>query len=266
MRIAGRLQPVLLKRYLRYDWDKMRHAKPGGRRMTEDDRPNKSGGVGRILSTVVLIGILAVILVVGYLIVDTMLALRRPMTGIGTQVQQFLNPTPTIIADPVTVVRQIRSLSRLETASYTIEKVITAETGEGLFSPILGDKLLLVAQGEVIAGVDLGRITEANTQVVQDSVFITLPASEIFVATLDNDATYVYDRQTGVFGQQVDLETLARQEAEKTILQAALDDGILNMAQDKAEQVVKTLMEAVGFREVVFVRGTPASDQNRGGQ
>ncbi len=47
-------------------------------------------------------------------------------------------------------------------------------------------------------------------------------------------------------------------------LQAALDDGILNMAQDKAEQVVKSLMEAVGFNEVVFVRGTPAPDQNRG--
>jgi hypothetical protein len=38
------------------------------------------------------------------------------------------------------------------------------------------------------------------------------------------------------------------------------------MAQDKAEQVIKTLMEAVGFKEVVFVRGTPAPDQNRGGE
>jgi len=234
--------------------------------MTGDERSNKSGGVGRFISTVVLIGILGVILVVGYLIVDTMLALRQPMTGIGTQVQQILNPTPTIIADPVTVVRQVRSLSRLETVSYTIEKVITAESGEGPLGFLFQDKLLLVAQGEVIAGVDLGRIGDANVQVVQDSVFITLPASEIFVATLDNDATYVYDRQTGVFGQQVDLETLARQEAEKTILQAALDDGILNNAQDKAEQVIKTLMEAVGFREVVFVRGTPAPEQNRGGQ
>jgi hypothetical protein len=220
--------------------------------------------MSRLISTLVLVAILVVVLVVGYLIVDTMLALRQPMSGIGTQIQQILNPTPTIIADPVTVVRQVRSLSRLETASYTIEKVITAESGEGPLGFLFQDKLLLVAQGEVIAGVDLERIGEGNVQVVQDTVFITLPASEIFVATLDNDATYVYDRQTGVFGQQVDLETLARQEAEKAILQAALDDGILNMAQDKAEQVVQKLLEAVGFREVVFVRGTPAPDQNRG--
>lgn len=233
--------------------------------MTDEDRSGgQSGGVGRLLSTLVLVAILVVVLVVGYLIVDTLLAIRQPIAGVGTQVQQLLHPTPTIIADPVTVVRQVRSLSRLETASYTIEKVITAESGEGPLGFLFQDKLLLVAQGEVIAGVDLERIGEGNVQVVQDTVFITLPASEIFVATLNNDATYVYDRQTGVFGQQVDLETLARQEAEKAILQAALDDGILNMAQDKAEQVVKSLMEAVGFNEVVFVRGTPAPDQKRG--
>ncbi len=235
--------------------------------MTREDRSrDQAGGVSRLISTLVLVAILVVILVVGYLIVDTMLALRQPIGGVGAQVQQLLNPTPTIIADPVTVIRQVRSLSRLETASYTIEKVITAESGEGPLGFLFQDKLLLVAQGEVIAGVDLGRISDDNVQVVNESIFITLPASEIFVATLDNDATYVYDRQTGVFGQQVNLETLARQEAEKAILQAALDDGILNLAQDKAEQVVRTLMEAVGFKEVVFVRGTPTPDQNRGGQ
>ncbi|MBN1312170.1 MAG: DUF4230 domain-containing protein [Anaerolineae bacterium] len=233
--------------------------------MSREDSPSKQGGgIGRLLSSLVLVALLVVIVVVGYLIVDTMLALREPVTGVNTQIQQILNPTPTIVADPVTVVRQVRSLSRLETASYTIEKVITAESGEGPLGFLFQDKLLLVAQGEVIAGVDLDRISQENVQVVKDSVFITLPASEIFVATLNNDATYVYDRQTGVFGQQVDLETLARREAESAILQAALEDGILNMAQEKAEQVVQNLMEAVGFTEVVFVRGTPAPDQNRG--
>ncbi|MBN1429609.1 MAG: DUF4230 domain-containing protein [Anaerolineae bacterium] len=233
--------------------------------MSHDDKArNQGGGINRLLSSFILVVILVMILVVGYLIVDTILALRQPVTSANTQIQQILNPTPTIIADPVTVVRQVRSLSRLETASYTIEKVITAQSGEGPLGFLFQDKLLLVAQGEVIAGVDLGRVGEENVQVVQDTVFITLPASEIFVATLDNDATYVYDRQTGVFGQQIDLETLARQEAEKAILQAALEDGILNMAQDKAEQVIRNLMEAVGFNEVVFVRGTPAPDQNRG--
>jgi hypothetical protein len=222
----------------------------------------------RLLATIVLIAALLVILVVGYLIVDTILALRQPVTvipeAVGTQVQQVLNPTPTIIADPVTIVRQVQSLSRLETASYTIEKVITAESGEGPLGFLFRDRLLLVAQGQVIAGVDLSRMSEGDVQVAGTSVFVTLPAAEIFVATLDNDETYVYDRQTAVLGQQIDLETLARQEAEHAILDAALEDGILKMAQNNAEQYLTGLMRALGFEEAIFVTGTPAPDQDRG--
>jgi hypothetical protein len=84
------------------------------------------------------------------------------------------------------------------------------------------------------------------------------------VATLDNDLTYVYDRQTGVLGQQKDLETLARQKAQDAILVAALDGGILTMAQDNAEEVVRKLLEALGFADVTFIKGTPAPGQNRG--
>lgn len=229
---------------------------------------HRRDGLNRVLSLLILVAILLVILVVGYLIIDTILAMREPVVGVPamfqTQVQQVLNPTPTIVADPVTVIRQVRSLSRLETASFTIEKVITAQSGEGPLGFLFQDKLLLVAQGEVIAGVDLERLGDGDVQVAGSSVFITLPASEIFSATLNNDRTYVYNRQTGLLGQQVDLETLARQEAESAILQAALDEGILNMAQDNAEQVIQKLLEALGFAQVTFIRGTPAPDQNRG--
>jgi hypothetical protein len=96
-------------------------------------------------------------------------------------------------------------------------------------------------------------------------VFVTMPASEVFVATLDNEKTYVYDRQTAVLGQQRDLETLARQKAEQEVLNAALEGGILTMAQDNADQVVRKLLEALGFADITFIHGTPMPDQNRGG-
>src|SRR3972149_6402829 len=51
--------------------------------------------------------------------------------GIGTQVAQLLRPTPTVIVDPVTIIHQVRSLARLETIQYSVEKVITAEAGAG---------------------------------------------------------------------------------------------------------------------------------------
>jgi hypothetical protein len=239
----------------------------------EDSRQEKSPrrqqrSLNRWLVTLILGAVLLLLLVVGYVVVDTVLSLGRATSSVpgavATQVQQVLNPTPTIIADQQTVVLQVQSLSRLETAAYTIEKVITAESGEGPLGFLFRDKLLLIAQGQVIAGVDLGRMSADDVRIAGDTVYITLPAAEIFVATLDNDSTYVYDRQTAVLGQQVDLETLARQRAEEEILSAALEDGILDLAQKNAESAVGSLIRALGFSDVIFIKGTPGPGQNLG--
>jgi Protein of unknown function (DUF4230) len=234
-----------------------------------EDKPQRPSA-NRTAQSLILLAILVVIAVIGYLIVDTIRAVTAPVSSVsgtfGTQAAQVLNRTPTVVADPVTIIKQVRSLSRLETSSFTIEKVITADSGEGPLGFLFRDKLLLVAHGEVIAGVDLGLMGDGAVKVAGTSVFVTMPASEVFVATLDNQKTYVYDRQTGVLGQQTNLETLARQKAEQEILNAALDDGILTLAQDNADQVVKKLLEALGFVDVNFVHGTPTPDQNRGGK
>jgi hypothetical protein len=231
-------------------------------------QPETSPRRGRnILSTLILLAILLVIVVVGYLIVDVLLSFRDTTmavpNAVATEVREIINPTPTIIADPATIILQVRPLARLETASYTIEKVITAESGEGPLGFLFSDRLLLVAHGQVIAGVDLSRLTEEDVRVVGESVFITLPAAEVFVYTLNNEQTYVYDRDTAILGQNIDLETLARQAAEREILDAALEDGILSLAQDNAEDYVEGLMRALGFTEVVFTSATPAPDQVR---
>ncbi len=231
--------------------------------------PQKRISINQILGTAILVAILIIVVAVGYLIVSTMQALSSPLVSvpnaISTQAGQILHPTPTLIASPVTVIRQIRALSRLETISFRVEKVITAESGvEGPFSAILGDKLLLVAEGQVIAGIDLSRLGDNSVTVDGDTVSVTLPASEIFVATLDNQNTYVYDRQTGLLGPKIDLETLARQKAQDEILNAALQDGILDMAQTNGQQVIQRLLEALGFKEVHITFAPPTPDQNRG--
>ena len=125
-------------------------------------------------------------------------------------------------------------------------------------------KKVCSAVGEVIAGIDLGRMADPDVQVVDNAVTVRLPSSEIFVATLDNDDTFVYDRQTGLLGQQVDLETLARQTAEDEILRAAIADGILDTAQKNGEQVIRKLLEALGFEDITIITAPPTSDQNRG--
>jgi hypothetical protein len=82
---------------------------------------------------------------------------------------------------------------------------------------------------------------------------VTLPDAEVFVATLNNDDSYVYDRTTGLFRKSdPDLETDARQAAEAEILNAALEDGILEQAQVNAEAFIERLLNDLGYDIVIF--------------
>ena len=179
--------------------------------------------------------------------------------AVGTQMAQVLNPTPTVIVDPVTIVRQVRSLARLETIQYSVEKVITAESGQGPFGFLFGDRLLLVAHGEVIAGVDLSKLSPDDLRVRDNVLYVSLPEPEIFVATLDNEQTYVYDRETGILTQRdINLESTARQAAEQAIREAALEDNIFNQARVNAENYLYRLFIEIGnYDEVIFVGATP---------
>jgi hypothetical protein len=141
----------------------------------------------------------------------------------------------------------------LETAAYTVEKLITAESGQGPFAFLFGDRLILVAHGQVIAGVDLGKLDESRVTVDEGGVVeVALPQAEVFVTALDSEKSYVFHRDTGVVGMEVNLETEARKAAEEEILEAALEDGILGMAETNAESYIRHFIVTLGFKEVRF--------------
>lgn len=184
--------------------------------------------------------------------------LKQANDVMSTQINELLNPTPTIIPDPVTIIHEVRSLARLETIQYSVEKVIAAETGEGTFAFLFEDRLLLVARGTVIAGVDLEKLESKDIWLEGSVLNVRLPQAEVFIATLDNDKTYVYERDTGILRMpSQDLETLARQSAEEEIRAAAIEDGILDVARQNAEAYLSRFFRSLGYADVNFVRDLP---------
>ncbi len=180
---------------------------------------------------------------------------QQANNSLQTQVSDLLHPTPTIIPDPVTYINQIQALARLETIQYSVEKVETGQENQGTFGFLFGDRLLFVAHGTVIAGIDMSKITPADLQLQGGVLTVKLPPAEVFVATLDNQKSYTYDRTTGLLGKpDPNLETLVRQQAEKDILQAALDDGILDIAQQNAQTYLSKFFAALGYPNAVFVK------------
>ncbi len=151
-----------------------------------------------------------------------------------------------------TVVERIRQLSRLETVVYSLDKIVEGERQSAyLPSFLVGEKLLLVANGEVVAGVDLSQLKPGDVTVKGDTVEVRLPAAQVLSTRIDNAQTHVYSRVTGLLvNADLNLESEVRQAAEQQIAQAALDDGILDKARQNARTSVTALLYGLGFHTV----------------
>jgi hypothetical protein len=155
------------------------------------------------------------------------------------------------------VIVAIRALSVLQTSSYHIERVIDLrDTQTKLFGLVKSqDAMLLVAAGDVVAGLDLAEIrdTDVTYDVARGEARIVLPPVRILSARLDNDRTYVHSRTTGALAERAEsLETRARQEAERTLRNAALNAGILAHARASAVHTLESLLGSLGYTDVKF--------------
>lgn len=214
-----------------------------------------------VAALVAVVALLGAMLYGAFRLIDTVrdtteagLAPVRSMSNaLGTEVANALNPTPTVLPDPVTIVHEVRSLARLETIQYSVEKIITAEVGQGVFGFLVGDRILFVAHGTAIAGVDLAKLEPDDLRVEDGVLYVRLPEAELFVVALDEDQSYVYDREKGALTRgEVGLETVARQAAVQEIRKSVLADGILDQAQINAENFLYRFLLDLGFPEVIF--------------
>ncbi|MGA2046943.1 MAG: DUF4230 domain-containing protein [Terracidiphilus sp.] len=197
------------------------------------------------------LGTLVVGILLGCLLLTGFAIIAR--TGLLGRFSGFLagGKTSMDISSP-TVVDKIRQLSRLETVDYSMDKIVGGER-ESAYLPdfLVGDKLLLVAHGEVIAGVDLGQLKPSDVDVKGDSVKVILPPPELLTTRIDNDRTKIYSRTTGLFANaDPNLESQVRLTAEQQITQAALSDGILDKAKQNARTSVSALLYGLGFHTV----------------
>ncbi len=158
------------------------------------------------------------------------------------------------VTDLPAVLRQVQSLNQLVSVKYRVQKVIGLEEQK---IPFGVEKLLLVVQADVLAGVDLSSLA-VEKFAVKDSrqVAVTLPEAKILHVVLDEKQTKVWDRQVTWWTPWVpynpDLERQARLVAIESIRQSATEMGILNDARRNAEQSIRRLLEALGFQAVSF--------------
>jgi hypothetical protein len=197
------------------------------------------------------IGTLAIGVVLCFLLLSGFALVVR--AGLWNRFAGYLTGrTTSIDVSSPSVVEKIHQLSRLETVVYSLDKIVEGERQSAYLPDFLaGDKLLLVAHGEVIAGVDLGQLKPGDVTVKGDAVQVRLPAPQILTTRIDNGRTRVYSRTTGLLvATDPNLESEVRLTAEQQIAQAALDDGILDKARQNARTSVTALLYGLGFHTV----------------
>lgn len=173
--------------------------------------------------------------------------------------QLAVEATPVILPDPVTIVREINQLNQLQTASYSLQKIVTAQRNQEVLWGALGESLIFVAVGDVVAGIDLNQLQIEDLEIVgPETVMVHLPEAQVLHYSLDNTQSYVADRDKGLFAQvDPQLETQVRQEAEKQILEEALAAGILQEANENARANMESFLNKLGFDNVIFTDAPP---------
>jgi hypothetical protein len=173
--------------------------------------------------------------------------------GLLLVLRAVLRPAPAALLNSATVVQRIQTLSTLVTVKYVLEKVVVYDDPKylGGLIPLGENRLILLAHGEVLAGVDFSQLSSQAVTISGRRIVLTIPPAVVTDAHLVEQHTHVLDWHTGMlrsFDKQ--LEQSARRQAVVDITRAARQSGIEEEAATRARTQLTAFLKALGFDEV----------------
>ncbi|HWB90103.1 MAG TPA: DUF4230 domain-containing protein [Acidimicrobiia bacterium] len=196
--------------------------------------------------------ILIVVLGLGLL---TWWGVRTVISAIPTpgDIANVFEPEPYEEIGPVTItaIRNLARLTTVETVQYTI---VEKGTDEGWLAWARGDSLRMFAVARIGAGVDLANLTAGDISVGEDGVVeMTIPAATIQYVDPDEDSTQVLERDVGIFTSgDPGLESDVRRIADEVLVDNAIEEGILDRAEENAQSVLIDFLLSLGYQDVVI--------------
>ena len=190
--------------------------------------------------------VIVIVLIAGAYFVGGAAGSWNPFGGTGGNPYTEVGPT---------VIDSVQSMARLTTVEMVEYTTVEKGNDHGWLNWAKKDRLTMLAVARIGAGVDLEQLSPGAFQVDTDTGVVTveLPPALITYIALDNTATQVFDRDTGLFTSgDPQLETDARQVAELVLREAALEHGILLQAAEHARVAITELLVGLGYSEVQF--------------
>ncbi len=158
-------------------------------------------------------------------------------------------PTSTPVPPP-----KWSELGKLASIEYTAQTVVERERNRpGVGGVLLGkDRIVLLAAGRVLMGIDLDKILPADVQMSGDAITVTLPAIELLAVELLPEQSRIFDSQKSwLFSEYQGLELEAMDEARRKLRdEASRNAQMRRIAESQARLQVMEFLRKAGFRNV----------------
>lgn len=165
-----------------------------------------------------------------------------------------------VLNNTKTIMVRLRAVSKLETAEMEFAKTMTAEKewqdffewttiDDQIYDFLFKDKMVFNLEWRVVAGIDLEKITTGDIITNLDwSVSIRLPEAEILYVKIDKND--IPDRQIWILAWwgYANMETEIREQAEKEMVEEAIEKWILDAATKNAREALKWLLQQMDIR------------------
>lgn len=152
-----------------------------------------------------------------------------------------------VTLDSDSVVMQVKKLDQLVTVKYSIQRVVGLKEER---QPLGEESILLMVEGQVLAGVDLSSLTSEDIRIAGDHhASVTVPRAKILHVFLDEHKVKVWDRRitwwTPWIAPDPELEHRARLAALDDVKAAAIEMGILGDAERNAQTAIQSFLETL---------------------
>lgn len=172
----------------------------------------------------------------------------------------LFKPKPVLIDNTPLVIKEIKAIAQLNTASMYQEIVVdsSAITTSGMpvminpFSltprPVIMKKeIVLIIKGSVTAGIDLKNLSEKEVFVKDDSVSIALPAAAITDVFINPSGIETFYENGTWSNEEV---TAVKLSARRKLLAEAERQHLLKKAETKAKAVLELFLRAAQFKKI----------------
>ncbi len=151
--------------------------------------------------------------------------------------------------DTALIVEDVKAVAKLFTQVYVNELIVTkTHKSESWFGG--KDNLILIANGKCYAGTDLSKMTKEDIKITDSiSCEVSIPKAEI-LETIINPSDIEVFKSEGYWEKNYKATQKVKTEATEKLRKLALNNFILQKADQKALKIMTDFMHSIGYKNV----------------